>query len=452
MRIGLLLLMAIFVIKLSFSSPNKSENATVSKQQPPNLLSTLVPSLSSYHAPTSPLISFEAFQKMLLQAGLDQNVIDKVFKTLKCSAYYHQDINPILTVINYALPSNEKRLWVFDLQKKHLLFHTYVSHGLNSGKLYSQYFSNKYDSKTSSIGVFKTENAYYGKEGLSLRLEGLDRGFNENALRRYIVMHGGWYVSDDFIKKYGRVGRSWGCPALPLDLHANVIHTIQGKSLLLVYYPRKDWLSSSQYLHCEKPALQLPPFKAQTGPRSKLSQTEDPKAFEYQRDEILYVDVNNNGAREESEPIVTLSASHYIDFFQKRPPLSRMLRRPIAEEEYIALNDKEFRALIQSKSCLIKNQFIQSNQENPAGQSSVIKQDNPCFLEKIHFVIPVLTKRGGYTITLMKIIPLGQVRSVNLTNATEDTSTQKIDYRLQLNNQKEVHVKASKYFIRWIGL
>ena len=102
-------------------------------------------------------------------------------------------------------------------KEKKLLFHTYVSHGITSGTLLTNYFSNKYNSKASSIGVYKTEKAYYGREGLSLRLDGLDRSFNDNASNRSVVMHGGWYVDEHFIKKYGRPGRSWGCPALPLN-------------------------------------------------------------------------------------------------------------------------------------------------------------------------------------------------------------------------------------------
>src|SRR3990167_3161690 len=135
------------------------------------------------------------------QKSLNSALVDKVLTTLVCSKMHHVDHNNILTIIDYSLPSSEKRLWIFDLKAKKLLFYTYVSHGITSGSLRSEYFSNKYNSRASSIGVFKTEQAYYGREGLSLKLEGLDRGFNDNAFNRYIVMHGGWYVNEPFIKK-----------------------------------------------------------------------------------------------------------------------------------------------------------------------------------------------------------------------------------------------------------
>jgi hypothetical protein len=134
---------------------------------------------------------------------LNASVIQKVLTTLKCSLEYNVNHNNILTIIDYSLPSSEKRLWVFDLKEKKLLFHTYVSHGIKSGTLLSNYFSNKYNSKASSIGVYKTNKTYYGRDGLSLRLDGLDSGFNDNASNRYVVMHGGWYVNEPFIKKYG---------------------------------------------------------------------------------------------------------------------------------------------------------------------------------------------------------------------------------------------------------
>ena len=124
--------------------------------------------------------------------GLQTAVIDKVLTILECTQARHIEHTPILTVIDYSLHANTKRLWVFNLNEKKLLFHTYVSHGIKSGALSSNFFSNKYDSKTSSIGVYTTDKAYYGREGLSLKLNGLEEGFNDHAYNRSLVMHGGW--------------------------------------------------------------------------------------------------------------------------------------------------------------------------------------------------------------------------------------------------------------------
>jgi hypothetical protein len=138
--------------------------------------------------------------------ALNTSVINKVLTTLKCATQYNVARNNILTIIDYSLPSNEKRLWVFDLNQKKLLYNTYVSHGIRSGTLLTNYFSNKNNSKASSLGVYKTNKAYYGREGLSLRLDGLERNFNDNASIRSVVMHGGWYVEENFIKRYRRPG------------------------------------------------------------------------------------------------------------------------------------------------------------------------------------------------------------------------------------------------------
>ena len=128
--------------------------------------------------------------------NLSDAVINKVATALKCTTAYNVEGSNVLTVIDYSLPSNQKRLWVFDIVQKKLLFKTYESHGIKSGTLLTNNFSNKYNSKASSIGVYKTDQAYYGREGLSLRLEGLERNFNDNAMNRSIVMHGGWYLDE----------------------------------------------------------------------------------------------------------------------------------------------------------------------------------------------------------------------------------------------------------------
>jgi hypothetical protein len=154
----------------------------------------------------------------------------------------------LLTVIDYSKPSTEKRLWVFDLNKGKTLFNTWVSHGKNSGGVNSTSFSNSNSSLKSSIGVFVTDHPYIGGNGYSLRLRGLESGINDHAYNRNIVMHGAPYVNPDIIRKYGQIGRSWGCPAVSHELAKPIIDTIKDRTLVVAYYPDRYWLKHSRFL------------------------------------------------------------------------------------------------------------------------------------------------------------------------------------------------------------
>lgn len=156
--------------------------------------------------------------------------------------------HPFLTVIDYSLPATQKRLWVFDLKKNRALYNTYVSHGKNSGGISATSFSNSFGSLKSSLGVFLTEEPYIGKNGYSLRLKGLEQGVNDNAFERAIVIHGASYVNPDIIRRYGQIGRSWGCPAVSANLSRPLIDTIKDRSLVFAYYPDRNWLSRSRFL------------------------------------------------------------------------------------------------------------------------------------------------------------------------------------------------------------
>jgi hypothetical protein len=159
------------------------------------------------------------------------------------------DKKELLTVIDYSKPSTEKRLWVFDLKHGRTLFHTWVSHGKNTGDLIAKSFSNKKGSLKSSIGVFVTEYVpYMGGNGYSLRLHGLEQGINDNAYDRDIVVHGAWYVNSATIKQHGKIGRSWGCPAVDDKTAPALIDTIKENTVIFAYYPDRHWLSHSQYL------------------------------------------------------------------------------------------------------------------------------------------------------------------------------------------------------------
>ncbi|MDF2867993.1 MAG: hypothetical protein K0S11_1463 [Gammaproteobacteria bacterium] len=181
-----------------------------------------------------------------------RNLAPNILK-MALSAYEHAKQKglvdkQIVTIIDYSKPSTEKRLWVVDLKHKKILFNTLVAHGRNSGSDVARKFSNDYHSLTSSLGVFLTGRTYFGHNGYSLVMEGLERGINDKAQARHIVFHPAHYVSEDFIKRTGRIGRSWGCPALSPHIAPQVIDTIKNGTLVFAYYPDKNWLNRSNFL------------------------------------------------------------------------------------------------------------------------------------------------------------------------------------------------------------
>ena len=141
----------------------------------------------------------------------------------------------LLSIIDYSKPSTEKRFFVIDIENHKLLYNTLVAHGKKSGYLNATKFSNKYGSHKSSLGFFRTGNSYYGKRGYSLKLEGLEKGINDNARLRGIVIHGANYVDERFANGNGVIGRSWGCPAVSKKLSKEIIKLLKGGSLLYIY-------------------------------------------------------------------------------------------------------------------------------------------------------------------------------------------------------------------------
>jgi hypothetical protein len=173
-----------------------------------------------------------------------------------------------LAVIDYSLPSTKPRLWVFDVDRGRLLFEELVAHGRNTGEKVAERFSNVEGSKMSSLGLFQTTDTYYGNNGYSLRLRGLDQGFNDNALSRAIVMHGAPYVSEAIAARLGRLGRSWGCPAVRQEVARVVIDTLKGGALLFAYYPDSKWLNESPLLKCgDKPNSRIADNATAAAPR-----------------------------------------------------------------------------------------------------------------------------------------------------------------------------------------
>jgi hypothetical protein len=187
----------------------------------------------------------------LADTGLTRDVFNLAIKGLKKLVTIGKLQNPnIVTIADYSQSSNKKRLYVIDLLNKKLLFNTYVAHGRNTGEEFAKFFSNKLGSLKSSLGFYVTEQPVTGSHtGFSLLIEGLEKGINDNALRRAIIIHAAEYATENFIKKYGRLGRSEGCPALPPDMNKPIIETIKGGTCLFIYNPNDSYICQSSLLN-----------------------------------------------------------------------------------------------------------------------------------------------------------------------------------------------------------
>ena len=180
-----------------------------------------------------------------------RKVLDLALQAYRCGEHEGRFRQPVLTVIDYSLPSTEPRLWVIDLDRKAVLYHELVAHGDGSGGTLATAFSNRIGSHQSSLGLFRTDEAYTGRFGYALRLSGLEPGFNDHARERAIVVHGFPGINRAYIAQGGTMGTSWGCPALPEEVAPQVIDHIAGGSAVFAYYPDADWLQESHFLHCD---------------------------------------------------------------------------------------------------------------------------------------------------------------------------------------------------------
>ena len=162
--------------------------------------------------------------------------------------------SPRLAVIDYSLPSTTPRLWVFDLANNKLLFREVVAHGQGTGENMARNFSNTDGSHQTSLGLFRTADTYTGGNGYSLRMEGLEPGTNDAAMKRLIVMHGAPYVNLQRAKQQGRLGRSWGCPAVRPEVAKQVIDSLKNGQMIFAYYPKSDWLARSPFIGCKDKA------------------------------------------------------------------------------------------------------------------------------------------------------------------------------------------------------
>ncbi|MDX5345726.1 MAG: murein L,D-transpeptidase catalytic domain family protein [Hymenobacteraceae bacterium] len=218
---------------------------------------------TNYPAPDDPVVKASAvkfdatllfdqflknsYQTTGLQAsGLSLDVFEKAltgYYNLKRNNYLNSE-KELLTIIDFSKKSTEKRLWIVDLKAQKILYNTLVAHGRNTGENIARNFSNLPNSYMSSIGFYVTNETYFGKHGLSLKLDGMDPEYNSNARDRAIVMHGADYATKAFIRQTGRLGRSLGCPALPSDISAEVIELIKDNTCLYIYAPDKNYTSA----------------------------------------------------------------------------------------------------------------------------------------------------------------------------------------------------------------
>ena len=185
----------------------------------------------------------------LATLGLSEKAFDYAYK-----GYQHlvkkQKINTdILVICDFSQSSNKKRFYILDLANNKVLLTSYVAHGRGSGAEYAMRFSNRSRSHQSSLGFYVTSSTYYGEHGLSLRLQGLEPGYNTLAMKRNIVLHGAAYISDEYLNTNKFMGRSYGCPAVPEDECAEIIDLIKNGSCLFIYHPTKKYLQSSKILN-----------------------------------------------------------------------------------------------------------------------------------------------------------------------------------------------------------
>ncbi len=180
----------------------------------------------------------------------DPKVIGLALAATECAAAQGEPRSDRLAVIDYSKPSTEPRLWVFDLTTRKLLYQELVAHGRNTGQNLAMNFSNTPESHQSSLGLFRTLGTYAGRNGYSLRMEGLEAGTNDHALARALVIHGAAYVDSVFASRQGRIGRSFGCPAVRNAIARPLIDSLKNGQYVFSYYPDLSWLHASPYLKC----------------------------------------------------------------------------------------------------------------------------------------------------------------------------------------------------------
>jgi hypothetical protein len=195
---------------------------------------------------------------------LNRAVLQGALDAMQCAIRHGAGSAERLAVIDFSLPSSERRLWIFDLQTRSLLLQDLVAHGQGSGDNLAKAFSNREGSHQSSIGLFRTSESYFGKHGYSLRMDGLEPGINDKARERAIVIHAADYVDESWVDRQGRIGRSQGCPAVNPEVAALVVDSLKGGQFMFAWYPDENWLATSSFLNC--PEIDNPRFAIQASP------------------------------------------------------------------------------------------------------------------------------------------------------------------------------------------
>ncbi len=198
---------------------------------------------------TETLSSVQSIYQELKNASLSFEAFDHAYagwQKLKDSLSFKSNI---ITLVDFSQPSTQKRFYLIDMDTKEVVYQNYVAHGKNSGMLNAEKFSNIANSNQSSLGFYKTGETYFGKHGLSLKLDGLEKGINDKARERHIVIHKANYAEEAFIKQHGRLGRSFGCPAIPSANYDFVINKIKDGTLLFIYHPKMTYIKSSSILN-----------------------------------------------------------------------------------------------------------------------------------------------------------------------------------------------------------
>lgn len=246
MQYKILTVLAVLVFSFAFSTTASIEKVTSLKSSNPEISSEINSETTTFKAEVKSLYDefagnnstmpgFAIFEKGMM--GYSKLIAQDAVK------------NKVLTVIDFGLSSNEKRMWIMDMTTNKVLLNTYVSHGQNTGDEFATKFSNIVNSLQSSLGFYVTGETYHGKNGLSLFIDGQEAEFNSRARERYVVIHGADYANPEFIKNYGRLGRSQGCPAVPRADTEKVINTIKGESVVYIHKNDKDYLEKSTYIN-----------------------------------------------------------------------------------------------------------------------------------------------------------------------------------------------------------
>lgn len=228
----LFLLFSFTPSKKNFSEPKSIKPAIYAKVATSTIDAKIEMVYSSLHSNEFGLPKLESFTEAL-----------KGFYLLKEKGLIQKDI---LTLVDFSLSSSTKRLWVIDLTTNTILYNSLVAHGRNTGDDFASSFSNSAESFKSSLGFYSTGEIYNGKHGMSLKLDGLEKGINDNARNRGVVMHAAEYVSNSFVNSNHRLGRSQGCPAIPVELSKDIINAIKNKSCLFIYHPSRSFKLDSE--------------------------------------------------------------------------------------------------------------------------------------------------------------------------------------------------------------